>query len=104
MKHLDSLKQTGPVDEYYKQFIELTHQILLYNPAYDNVFFVTRFLNGLKDEIHSVITLHRPKDVEIATAVATLQETELKNDRKKSLSQDLCWQFLKKFKQSRIFL
>jgi len=56
MKHLDSLKQTGSVDEYYKQFIELAHQILLYNPACDNVFFVTRFLNGLKDEIHSVIT------------------------------------------------
>ena len=49
MKHLDSLKQTGSVDEYYKQFIEVAHQILLYNPAYDNVFFVTRFLNGLKD-------------------------------------------------------
>ena len=44
MKNLDSLRQLGSVDEYYNRFVELAHQILLYNPAYDHVFFVTRFL------------------------------------------------------------
>ena len=39
MRNLDSLKQTGLVDEYYNRFVELAHQILLYNPAYDHVFF-----------------------------------------------------------------
>ena len=85
MRNLDSLKQTGSVDEYYNRFVELAHQILLYNPAYDHVFFVTRFLNGLRDEIRSAITLHRPKDVETAAALALLQESELENGRKKSL-------------------
>jgi len=44
MKNLDPLRQLGSVDEYYNRFVELAHQILLYNPAYDHVFFVTRFL------------------------------------------------------------
>ena len=50
---------------------------MLYSPAYDHVFFVTRFLYGLRDEIRSVIALHRPQDVETAVALARLQETEL---------------------------
>ena len=86
MKQLDSLKQSGSVEEYYNRFVELAHKILLYNPAYDYVFFVTRFLNGLKDEIRSVIVLHRPKDVETASALALLQEAELELGKKKSLS------------------
>jgi len=55
---------------------------LLYNPAYDHVFFVTRFLHGLKDEIRTAITLHRPKDVETASALALLQESELEQSKK----------------------
>jgi len=66
MKQFDSLKQTTSVDDYYNKFIELSHHILLYNPAYDHVFFVNRFLTGLKDEIRTAITLHRSKDVETA--------------------------------------
>ena len=82
MKQLDSLHQTGSVEDYYNTFVDLAHHILLYNPAYDHVFFVTRFLNELKDDIRSVITLHRPKDVETAVALALLQEAELDSGRK----------------------
>ena len=56
---------------------------MLYNPAYDHVFFVTRFLHGLRDEIRSAIILHRPKDVETASALALLQESELELSKKK---------------------
>jgi hypothetical protein len=38
---------------------------------------VVRFLNGLKDEIRAPIALHRPKDVDTASALALLQEEEL---------------------------
>ena len=84
MKQFDALRQTGSIEEYYNRFIELSHHILLYNPAYDHVFFVTRFLHGLKDEIRAVIVLHRPKDVETASALALLQESELEQERKKT--------------------
>ena len=63
LKQLENLKQTRSVAEYYAQFEKLAHGILLYNPAYDEVYFVTRFLVDLKDEIRTTITLHRPCDI-----------------------------------------
>lgn len=83
MAQLDSLKQTGSVEEYYNRFVDLSHNILLYNPAYDHVFFVNRFLTGLRDDIRSATLLHRPRDVETASALALLQEAELENVKKK---------------------
>jgi hypothetical protein len=38
---------------------------------------VTRFVARLKEELHSVITLHRPHNVDTASALALLQEEEL---------------------------
>ena len=84
MSQLDSLRQTGSVDEYYTKFVDLSHHILLYNPAYDHVFFVNRFLGGLKDEICSTILLHHPKDVETASCLALLQEAELESVKTKA--------------------
>lgn len=77
LRQLDLWKQTGSVSKYHCQFEKLAHGILLYNPAYDDVYFVTRFLTGLKEEIRGPIALHRPKDVDTASALALLQEEEL---------------------------
>jgi hypothetical protein len=44
-------RQTGCVDEYAHKFDELMHKILLYNHAYDETFFVRRFIVGLKSDI-----------------------------------------------------
>lgn len=77
------LTQKGSVAEYHEEFEKLAHAILLYNPAYDDTFFVTRFLEGLKEEVRSVIALHRPKDVMEASSLALMQEEvlNLKKDR-----------------------
>lgn len=77
LKQLETLHQTGTVAEYQEQFEKLAHEILLYNTASDDVYFVTRFMTGLKEEIRAPIALHRPKDVVTASALATLQEEEL---------------------------
>ena len=77
LKALETLRQTGSVAEYQAQFEKLAHGILLYNPSYDHVYFVTRFLSGLKEEIRASIALHRPCDVDTASALALLQEEEL---------------------------
>jgi hypothetical protein len=84
MKHLDNLRQTSSVSDYYAKFEELAHSILLYNPTYDDTFLVVRFLNGLKEEIRAPIALHRPKDVDTASALALLQEEELEARRRHS--------------------
>lgn len=77
MKQLESLKQTRSVQEYHDKFEQLAHSILLYNPGYDDVYFVTKFLGGLKEEIRVPLTLHRPKNLVEASTLALLQESEL---------------------------
>jgi hypothetical protein len=74
---LDHLKQSGSVAAYFETFQALAHHILLYNNSYDDVYFVTRFLGGIKEEIRSPIALHRPKNLEEAYSLALLQEEEL---------------------------
>lgn len=84
LRHLESLKQTGSVSDYQKRFEELAHGIILYNPAFDDTFLVTKFLGGLKEEIRAAILLYRPKDVDTASALALIQEEELEACRLKS--------------------
>ncbi|CAD6232691.1 unnamed protein product [Miscanthus lutarioriparius] len=88
LRQLDALKQSGSVTEYQHHFEELAHGIILYNPVFDDSYLVTRFLGGLREEIRSAITLHRPKDVDTASALALLQEEELENARKKITTKD----------------
>jgi hypothetical protein len=85
LRQLESLKQTGSVQAYYEQFEKLVHGVLLYNPTYDDVYFVTRFMTGLKETIRVAITLHRPQDVDTASTLALLQEEELSNLKDRSL-------------------
>lgn len=85
LRQLESLRQTRTVQEYYEQFEKLAHGILLYNPTYDDVYFVTRFLAGLKEEIRAAITLHRPQDVDTVSTLALLQEEELSHSKNRSL-------------------
>jgi hypothetical protein len=82
MKQLDNLKQTSSVAEYHAKFEQLAHSIMLYNPNYDDTFFVVRFLGGLKDDIRAPIALHRPSTVDTASALALLQEEELEFRRR----------------------
>jgi hypothetical protein len=82
MKQLDNLRQTSSVTEYHAKFEQLAHSILLYNPNYDDTFLVVRFLSGLKEEIRAPIALHRPRDVDTASALALLQEEELESRRR----------------------
>ena len=67
-----------------EQFEQLSHDILLYNSTYDDTYFVTRFLGGLSEEVRAGITLHQPKDVQEASSLALLQETELETRKKGS--------------------
>jgi len=76
--------------EYYEQFEHLAHSILLYNSSYDDTYFVTRFLGGLRDDIRSIIALHRPSSVDTTSALAILQEEELAKSKVQStLNQSL---------------
>jgi hypothetical protein len=79
------------VSEYHVEFERLVHGMLLYNDQYDDTFFMTRFMAGLKEEIRVAIALHRPRDVTTASVLAALQEDELSRCRSKPFG----WDFTK---------
>jgi hypothetical protein len=77
LRQLDSLRQTGSVLEYQETFEKIAHAVVLYNSAYNETFFITRFVGGLKEEIRVPLMLHQPPDVDTASALALIQEQEL---------------------------
>lgn len=74
LEALERLRQTDSVLEYHKKFEELMHHILVHNHAYDDLFFVTKFVAGLKHEIKMAIRLHKPRTVDAALSLSLSQE------------------------------
>jgi hypothetical protein len=77
MKQLLALKQRGSVQEYQLQFESLCYQISMQNPHYDEQFFVSQFIRGLKPEIRGVVEAQLPDSVERAILLAVVQEEVL---------------------------
>ena len=75
-----ALHQEGSVDDYAHCFEEHTHKILMYNPSYDETFFVNRFMEGLKQEIRVALKWQHPVTMDVAFACAQTQEELLAED------------------------
>lgn len=88
LKQLNALKQSSSMVDYHIQFEKLAHGILLYNNAYDDVYFVMRFVARLREDTKTDTTLHCSKDVDTTSALALLQEEELAMNRAKSFGRD----------------
>ena len=63
--------------EYVEAFDELVHQLLGYDPYFSPTIVTSRFVDGLKTSIKSVVLLHRPKVLDTASSLAILQEEVL---------------------------
>lgn len=74
LRRFSKLKQTGTVLEYAEQFNLVMHSLLAHHGSWDPLFFTTQFLEGLTHEIKVAVMLHHPQDLEIAVALAELQE------------------------------
>jgi len=81
LRQLDNLRQSGSVAEYHAKFEQLVHSTLLYNDSYDDVYLVTHFLGGLKEEIRAPIALHRPKNVDTASPWLCCRKRSLSSAR-----------------------
>jgi hypothetical protein len=77
MKQLLALKQRGTVEEYQLQFEELSYQIAIQNPHYDEQFYVSQFIKGLKSEIRASVESQVPDTVERAILLALVQQEVL---------------------------
>lgn len=71
------IRQTNTVAEYVEKFDSLMHQLLAYEQSVPQVYFVQKFIDGLKDEVRRVVIVHRPQDMDTASLVALLQEEAL---------------------------
>jgi hypothetical protein len=50
-----TLKQSGTVEEYKRQFDKLVYQIRLYDPNMGGLMLVQRFILGLKEELRAIV-------------------------------------------------
>ncbi|KAK1607032.1 hypothetical protein QYE76_030705 [Lolium multiflorum] len=77
LKQLLALKQKGSVEEYQLQFEALSYQISIQNPNYDEQFFVSQFIRGLKSELRGAVESQVPDSLERAILLARVQEEVL---------------------------
>jgi hypothetical protein len=74
LRQLCNIRQSSSVADYVDRFTELVDQLKAYNPNPDKLYLVTRFVDGLRDDIRSVILVQRPDTLDAACTLALLQE------------------------------
>jgi hypothetical protein len=72
IRQLFHIKQTSSVQEYIDRFSELFDQLLAYGHSSDYRYYTARFIDGLKEEIKSVVLVQCPSDLNSACTLALL--------------------------------
>jgi hypothetical protein len=84
LNELLELKQLGIVEEYAAAFQSLQFQVCMYNTGYDDVFFVSQFIKGLKEELQGPILMQFPDQVPKAVILARIQQRTLERQKYKA--------------------
>jgi hypothetical protein len=74
IRQLYCINQSRSVQEYVDQFCELVDQLKAYSKDTNPLYYTTRFIDRLHDDIKSVILVQRPPDLDTACCLALLQE------------------------------
>jgi hypothetical protein len=74
IRQLFHVRQTTTVSDYVDRFSQLIDQLHAYSPNSDPLYYIMRFLDGLWDDIRSVVMVQRPRDLDTAYVLAQLQE------------------------------
>jgi hypothetical protein len=67
-------KQLTTVSEYVERFDALMNHLLSYSEAIHPLYFLTRFVEGLREDIRAVVIIQQPVDLDAACRLALLQE------------------------------
>ena len=84
IEEFNKLQQKGAVEEYEEKFEELKTLMLLRNQKLDELYFVSSFISGLKEEIRPSVNMFKPQTLSKAFEVAELQECSLEVQAKHS--------------------
>jgi len=68
------LKQTTTIEDYTAAFENLQFGICMHNDGFDDTFFVSQFIQGLKPDISGGVQVQVPKDVDEAKMLAKIQQ------------------------------
>jgi len=79
-----NLKQTGTVEDYTKAFRALQFELTMHNSHYDELFFATNYVEGLRDDIKATVEPHVPVTVDRAVVIAKIQQRTLERNKSKS--------------------
>jgi hypothetical protein len=90
MNELLSIHQTADVQEYYNRFEAVMHKVLVHNKSLDDVFFVSKFLQGLNPDIRAAIVLHKPRTEDVALSLALMQASVLEIQPKPYFKKHTC--------------
>lgn len=74
---LFNIRHTSTVTYYIDRFVALVEQLSSYTTNPDPLYFTTRFIDGLRDDIRFVILIQRPLNLDTACTLALLQEEAL---------------------------
>jgi hypothetical protein len=69
-----SIKQISTVADYIERFDVLMNHLISYSDCTHPYYFLTRFIEGLRSDIRSVVMVQRPNDLDTACSLALLQE------------------------------
>jgi len=83
------IHQESTVTDYVEHFSELIDQLKAYNPTIDMIYYTTRFVDGLREDIRSVIVVQRPQNLDTAYTLALLQEEVADPSKRKDGRRDL---------------
>jgi hypothetical protein len=91
IRQLFHIRQTSSVADYVDRFSQLVDQLRAYCPNSDPLYNIMHFVDGLRDDIRSVVMVQRPQDLDTAFVLAQLQE-EVSD--KRGILEDLMHHFL----------
>jgi hypothetical protein len=72
LRQLFHIKHTSTISNYIEKFTDLYEQLKAYNPNPDKLYFATRFINGLHEDILSVVMVARPQELDFACTLTLL--------------------------------
>ena len=83
MGELLELTQTTTVEQYAVDFENLQYEICMHNEGFDDLFFVSQFVRGLRYDIGAVVQSQLPQTVDRAILLAKVQQRVLEKGKAK---------------------
>lgn len=80
-----ALRQEGTVEDYTREFESAQFAVSMHNVGYDDMFFVSHYINGLKEEIKGPVESQVPDSVDRASHLARIQQRLLTTSKLKHI-------------------